>query len=62
MQLSAVVAEQPLPGMTVYTETGLATRPILGSSPVPEGLAPAAVARIVHAIEVGETTIPSTGF
>jgi cyclic-di-GMP-binding biofilm dispersal mediator protein len=96
VQLSAVVAEHPLPGMSVYaatkaaltgadtallrelrrvkvrvidarpphTETGLATRPILGRSPVlPEGLAPAAVAeRIVRAIEVGEATIPSTAF
>jgi NADP-dependent 3-hydroxy acid dehydrogenase YdfG len=96
VQLSAVVAERPLPGMAVYsatkaaltaadtglvrelrrvnvrvidarpphTETGLATRPILGSSPVlPEGLAPAAVAeRIVQAIEVGDTSIPSTAF
>lgn len=96
VQLSAVVAEQPLPGMAVYSvtkaaltaadaalvrelrrvkvrvidarpphsETGLATRPIVGISPVlPGGLAPAAVAeRIVHAIEAGETSIPSTAF
>ncbi len=96
VQLSAVVAEQPLPGMAVYaatkaaltaadaalvrelrrvkvrvidarpphSETGLATRPIVGIAPVlPRGLAPAAVAeRIVHAIEAGETAIPSTAF
>jgi len=94
VQLSAVVAEQPLPGMAVYaatkaaltaadaalvrelrrvkvrvidarpphSETGLATRPIVGIAPVlPRGLAAAAVAeRIVHGIEAGETAIPST--
>jgi cyclic-di-GMP-binding biofilm dispersal mediator protein len=96
VQLSGVVAEKPLPGMSVYaatkgalmaadtaltrelrrvkvrivdarpphTETGLATRPILGTAPaLPEGLAPDAVAeRIVRAIEAGETSIPSTAF
>ncbi|MEO8477413.1 MAG: SDR family NAD(P)-dependent oxidoreductase [Actinomycetota bacterium] len=96
VQLSAVVAEQPSPGMAVYaatkaaltaadtalarelrrikvrvidarpphTETGLAGRPILGIAPsLPEGLEPVAVAeRIVHAIEAGETSLPSTAF
>ena len=38
-----------------HTETGLATRPILGMAPtLPEGLAPEAVAaRIMRAIEAG---------
>lgn len=96
VQLSAVVAEQPMPGMAVYaatkaaltaadaalarelrrmgvrvidarpphTETGLATRPILGTAPaLPQGLAPDAVAaRIVRAIEAGETSLASTAF
>jgi NADP-dependent 3-hydroxy acid dehydrogenase YdfG len=96
VQLSAVVAERPLPGMAVYaatkaaltaadaslarelrrvgvrvidvrpphTETGLATRPILGTAPtLPEGLAPETVAtRIVRAIETGETSLASTEF
>ena len=96
VQLSAVVAERPMPGMAVYaatkaaltaadaalarelrrvgvrvidarpphTETGLASRPILGTAPTfPEGLAPATVAaRIVRAIEAGETSLASTAF
>lgn len=96
VQLSAVVAERPLPGMAVYaatkaaltaadaalarelrregvrvidvrpphTETGLATRPILGTAPpLPRGLAPAEVAeRIVRAIEADETSVPASGF
>jgi NADP-dependent 3-hydroxy acid dehydrogenase YdfG len=96
VQLSAVVAERPMPGMAVYaatkaaltaadaaltrelrrikvrvidarpphTETGLATRPILGTAPtLPEGLAPEAVAaRIMRAIEAGETSLASTEF
>lgn len=96
VQLSAVVAERPMPGMAVYaatkgaltaadaalarelrrmkvrvidarpphTETGLATRPILGTAPtLPEGLAPEAVAaRIVRAIEAEETSLASTEF
>jgi NADP-dependent 3-hydroxy acid dehydrogenase YdfG len=96
VQLSAVVAERPMPGMAVYaatkaaltaadaaiarelrrvgvrvidarpphTETGLASRPILGTAPtLPEGLAPATVAaRIVRAIEAGETSLASTAF
>jgi len=47
-----------------HSETGLATRPIVGIAPVlPRGLAAAAVAeRIVHGIEAGETAIPSTAF
>lgn len=96
VQLSAVVAERPMPGMAVYaatkaaltaadtalarelrrvrvrvidarpphTETGLASRPILGTAPtLPEGLAPATVAaRIVRAIEAGETSLASSVF
>lgn len=96
VNISAVVAEQPLPGMAAYsaskasltaydaaaarelrregvrvidarpphTETGLATRPILGVAPsLPEGLSPDAVAaRIVAAIVAGEKDLPSTAF
>ncbi|MDH5314109.1 MAG: SDR family oxidoreductase, partial [Actinomycetota bacterium] len=96
LQLSAVVAERPMPGMAVYaatkaamtaadealarelrragvrvidarpphTETGLASRPFLGTAPaLPEGLAPGVVAaRIVRAIEAGETSVASTAF
>lgn len=96
VQLSGVIAEQPMPGMAVYaatkaalmaadtaltrelrrvgvriidarpphTETGLATRPILGSAPaLPAGLAPEAVVeRILGAIEAGETSLASTAF
>jgi len=96
VNLSAVVAETPLPGMAAYaaskaaltafdraatrelrrigvrvidarpphTETGLAGRPVFGAAPrLPRGLAPEAVAaRIVRAIEDGETDLPSTAF
>jgi short-subunit dehydrogenase len=94
--VSAVVADAPLPGMAAYaaskaalsaadralarelrrdgitvidlrpphTETGLATRPIAGEAPrLPVGLDPAAVAaRIVAAIEAGETDVPAAAF
>ncbi len=94
--VSAVVAETPLPGMAAYaaskaaltaadraltrelrrdgvtvidlrpphTETGLATRPIAGTAPrLPTGLDPAAVAaRIVVAIEQGESDVPASAF
>jgi cyclic-di-GMP-binding biofilm dispersal mediator protein len=96
VQISAVVAEQPLPGMAVYsatkaaltaadraltrelrrsgivvcdvrpphTETGLASRPLTGTAPrLPTGLAPQAVAaRIVTAIEQGETEVAAEEF
>ena len=47
-----------------HTETGLADRPIAGSSPrLPRGLDPAAVARrIVDAIESDESDLPSSAF
>lgn len=47
-----------------HTETGLATRPLAGAAPrMPTGLAPeAVVARIVAAIEGGESDVPSTSF
>lgn len=94
--ISAVVAEQPMPGMAAYsaakaaltafdaaaarelrrggirlldirpphTETGLATRPRLGTAPkLPEGLSPDSVAeRIVTAITSGEKDLPSSAF
>lgn len=94
--ISAVVAEQPMPGMAAYsaakaaltafdaaaarelrrggirlldirpphTETGLATRPRMGTAPrLPEGLSPDAVAeRIVTAITSGEKDLPSSAF
>lgn len=94
--LSAVVAESPLPDMAAYaaskaaltaadralarelrrvgvqvcdlrpphTETGLAERPLAGTAPrLPTGLDPDQVAaRIVAAIEGGETDVPSTAF
>jgi cyclic-di-GMP-binding biofilm dispersal mediator protein len=47
-----------------HTETGLATRPISGTSPnLPTGLDPGAVAeRIVVAIEADERDLPSSAF
>jgi len=94
--ISAVVAEQPMPGMAAYsaakaaltafdaaaarelrrggirlldirpphTETGLATRPRLGTAPkLQEGLSPDSVAeRIVTAITSGEKDLPSSAF
>jgi short-subunit dehydrogenase len=94
--ISAVVAEQPLANMAVYsatkaaltaadralarelrrsgihvcdarpphTETGLATRPLAGQSPpLRPGLDPDAVAaRIVAAIEQGESEVASEQF
>jgi short-subunit dehydrogenase len=47
-----------------HTETGLATRPVAGAAPkMPVGLDPAAVAaRIVTAIEQGDTAVASTDF
>ncbi|MDA8063395.1 MAG: SDR family NAD(P)-dependent oxidoreductase [Actinomycetota bacterium] len=96
LQLSAVVAEQPLAGMAAYsaskaalsaadralarelrrrgvsvidarpphTETGLATRPLAGVAPrLPTGLDPELVAaRVVAAVEAGETEVPSAAF
>jgi NAD(P)-dependent dehydrogenase (short-subunit alcohol dehydrogenase family) len=96
LNISGVVAEQPLPGMAAYssskaamfaadqaltrelrrvgvsmidvrpphTETGLATRSIVGTAPkMPEGLSPQRVVeRIVAAISSGETDVPSTAF
>lgn len=96
LHVSAVVAEQPLPGMAAYaaskaaltgadraltrelrrsgiavidarpphTETGLATRPLSGQAPpLPVGLAPDDVAaRLVAAIEAGETDVASDQF
>lgn len=96
VHVSAVVAEQPLPGMAAYsaskaaltaadralarelrrkgvavidvrpphTETGLAGRPISGSAPkLPAGLDPLAVAaRVVEAIEAGESEVAAAGF
>ena len=96
LQISGVVAEQPLPGMAVYaaskaalaaadaalvrelrrsgitvcdarpphTETGLAGRAIGGTAPrFPTGLDPEVVAaRLVVAIEAGETEVPASAF
>lgn len=96
VQLSAVVAEQPLPGMAAYaatkaaltaadralarelrrvgvsvcdvrpphTETGLASRPLAGEAPrLPVGADPEHVAaRIVAAIEQGETDLAAATF
>jgi cyclic-di-GMP-binding biofilm dispersal mediator protein len=96
VQLSAVVAEQPLANMAPYaaskaaltaadravarelrrvgvsvcdvrpphTETQLARHPIAGAAPtLPAGLEPEQVAaRIVRAIEAGETDVPSAEF
>ena len=96
LMISAVLAEQPLPGMAAYgaskaalssatrsltrelrrqgvtvidarpphTETGLASRAIHGSPPrLPTGLDPGAVAaRLVQAIESGESEIASGQF
>jgi NAD(P)-dependent dehydrogenase (short-subunit alcohol dehydrogenase family) len=96
VNISAVVAEQPLPGMTPYaaskaaltaadkalarelrpfgihvcdvrpphTETGLATRSIVGRAPkLPKGLDPTiVVARIVLAIEQNEREVGSDQF
>ncbi|SEM73014.1 SDR family oxidoreductase [Cryobacterium sp. TMT1-3] len=47
-----------------HTETGLATRPIQGSTPrLPAGFSPADVARrVVDAIVAGERDLPSTAF
>lgn len=47
-----------------HTETGLADRPIAGAAPkLPQGLDPDAVAaRMVAAIENGETDLPSSAF
>ncbi len=47
-----------------HTETGLATRPRMGTAPrLPEGLSPDAVAeRIVTAITSGEKDLPSSAF
>jgi cyclic-di-GMP-binding biofilm dispersal mediator protein len=47
-----------------HTETGLADRPLFGTSPrLPQGLDPQAVAeRIVTGIVDGETDLPSTAF
>ena len=47
-----------------HTETGLAGRPLAGSAPrLPVGLDPGAVAaRIVAAVESGESEVPSTAF
>ncbi len=47
-----------------HTETGLADRPIAGSSPrMPTGLAPAHVAVVIcDALEQGEADLPSTRF
>ena len=47
-----------------HTETGLATRPLAGTAPkMPTGLEPAAVAaRVVAAIEQGDTAVASTDF
>jgi len=94
--VSAVVAEQPLPDMAAYaaskaalsaadqalarelrrrgitvcdarpphTETGLADRALSGVAPrLPRGLEPEAVAaRLVAAIEAGETDLPASAF
>jgi short-subunit dehydrogenase len=96
LQISGVVAEQPLPGMAAYaaskaalaaadaalvrelrrvgiavcdarpphTETGLAGRAIGGTAPrFPAGLDPDLVAaRLMTAIEAGETEVPSSAF
>lgn len=96
VQLSAVVAEQPLAGMAAYsaskaalsaadravarelrrvgvsvcdvrpphTETELARHPLAGAAPtLPTGLDPEQVAaRIVRAIEAGETDVPAAAF
>jgi short-subunit dehydrogenase len=96
VQLSAVVAEQPLPRMAAYsaskaalsaaatalrtelrrsrvavydvrpphTETGLASRPLVGEAPrLPAGRDPAAVARrVVEAIEAGEHDLGPEAF
>lgn len=96
VHVSAVVAEQPMPGMAAYsaakaalmafdaaaarelrrdgirlidarpphTETGLATRPLSGTSPrLAQGLAPEHVAqRIVDAILNDEKDLPSSAF
>jgi len=47
-----------------HTETGLADRPIAGTSPrMPHGLAPEHVAKVIcDALERGETDLPSTAF
>lgn len=47
-----------------HTETGLADRPIEGTSPkMPDGLAPAHVAAVIcHALEHGPDDLPSTAF
>lgn len=96
VHVSAVVAEQPMPGMAAYsaakaalmafdaaaarelrregirlldarpphTETGLATRPLFGTSPrLAQGLSPEDVARrIVDAIVNDEKDLPSSAF
>lgn len=96
LQLSAVVAERPMPGMAAYsaskaalsavdaalrtelrrsrvsvvdvrpphTETGLAGRPLAGTAPrLPQGLAPADVARrVVDALAAGETEVAAGDF
>lgn len=96
LNLSAVVAERPMPGMAAYsaskaalsavaaalrtevrrsrvtvvdvrpphTETGLADRPLSGEAPrLPEGLAPADVARrVVDALAAGETDVAAGDF
>lgn len=96
IQISAVVAEQPTPGMAAYsasksaltafdkatarelrragirlvdvrpphTETGLAERPMYGTSPrLPHGLPPRTVAkRIIGAITDGDSDVPSGAF
>ncbi|NBT21627.1 MAG: SDR family NAD(P)-dependent oxidoreductase [Actinobacteria bacterium] len=73
VNLSGVVATQPVAGMAAYdvidarpphTETGLATRPIAGVAPkMPQGLTPDAVAaRIVAAVVTGERDLPAESF
>ncbi len=69
VQLSAVVAEQPLPGMAGYAAskaalTGARTRPLAGVAPrLPVGLDPDEVARpILDAIEEGRSELASTDF
>lgn len=66
----ALARELRAAGITVldvrppHTETGLATRPIVGTAPaLPAGLDPAAVAaRIVDALAAGDRDLPSTAF
>lgn len=47
-----------------HTETGLADRPLAGTSPrMPQGLAPEHVAKVIcDALERGDTDLPSTAF